>query len=374
MNFTNLKSVQSFISYSDHRSLFMAVRSQRLDESLFCHALSSDDTILAASTNETITLYERNPSNDWQKNDVFSGHEQTVSGLDWAPSEHGERLVSCSYDRNSYVWTKKNDPSNNNDIQTWQPELVITKLTRAGLCVKWSNNGLKFAIGSGEPSICVCYHDKKRDLWAPKLIKKGHSSSITSLAWHPSDALLLTTSTDGTCRIFCASLPAMDTSESLPPLVSGGGGKKFGDCLLELPTKCGWGLAVAWSPSGTSFAVACQEGLFIITGFDTSVTDADVLKAQLIRQDVKLPGLPLKCIRFFSENVIVGGGFDYKPLVVRKDGQGNWSVDGYVEPADDGTGRLKNCIMSGCLTKGDGGRRFLSASLDGQIAEWNIPS
>ena len=76
---------------------------------------------------------------------------------------------------------------------------------RAALCVRWSACGRKFAIGSGDKTVCVCYYESENKWWASKLIRKKHQSSVTSVAWHPSGALLATASTDMHCRVFNAS-------------------------------------------------------------------------------------------------------------------------------------------------------------------------
>ena len=54
-----------------------------------------------------------------------------VSGLDWSPIHN--KIVSCSHDRNAFVWTLKNSK--------WEPDLVLLRITRAAINVKWSPDG-----------------------------------------------------------------------------------------------------------------------------------------------------------------------------------------------------------------------------------------
>jgi len=45
------------------------------------------------------------------------------------------RIVSCSHDKNAFVWTF--DPKQGQ----WKPELVWIRTNRAATCVKWSPKG-----------------------------------------------------------------------------------------------------------------------------------------------------------------------------------------------------------------------------------------
>lgn len=56
-----------------------------------------------------------------------------VSGLDWSPVHN--MLVSCSHDRNAFVWKFDNSERN------WKPSLVLLRINRAALNVKWSPDG-----------------------------------------------------------------------------------------------------------------------------------------------------------------------------------------------------------------------------------------
>ena len=58
-------------------------------------------------------------------------HDQVVTGIDWAPNSN--RIVSCSHDRNAYVWTFQEGK--------WKPVLVILRVNRCATHVKWSPTG-----------------------------------------------------------------------------------------------------------------------------------------------------------------------------------------------------------------------------------------
>jgi actin related protein 2/3 complex subunit 1A/1B len=66
-------------------------------------------------------------------------HDKLITAISWAPQTN--RIVTCSQDRNAYVWT----PTENG----WKPALVLLRINRAATCVKWSPKEDKFAVGSG---------------------------------------------------------------------------------------------------------------------------------------------------------------------------------------------------------------------------------
>ena len=59
---------------------------------------------------------------------MLEEHDLLVTGIDWAPNTN--RIVSCSHDKNAFVWTFVNG--------TWKPELVLVRSNRAATAVKWS--------------------------------------------------------------------------------------------------------------------------------------------------------------------------------------------------------------------------------------------
>ncbi len=70
---------------------------------------------------------------------MLKEHDQLISAIDWAPESN--RIVSCSHDKNCYVWTAEADGS-------WKPTLVLARLDRAATFVRWSPKEDKFAVSS----------------------------------------------------------------------------------------------------------------------------------------------------------------------------------------------------------------------------------
>lgn len=66
-------------------------------------------------------------------------HDKLITAISWAPQT--DRIVTCSQDRNAYVWTKT--------AEGWKPALVLLRINRAATSVKWSPKEDKFAVGSG---------------------------------------------------------------------------------------------------------------------------------------------------------------------------------------------------------------------------------
>lgn len=139
------------------------------------------------------------------------------------------------------------------------------------------------------------------------------------------------------------SLPSPATPHSLDvdgsSILAALAGSRFGECLLELSMPGGgWGLAAAFSPDGSSLAVASQgpdgSHLTILTGIDVAApssldaagfgTEAAGNGAPVRLQHLPLPSLPLKCLAFLSDSVLAGGGFDCQPQLFARQADGRW--------------------------------------------------
>merc|ERR1711962_1777665 len=146
-----------------------------------CHAWSGDRKQLALTRNsKEVKLYSSN-GKSFEEDGKLDQHDLRVTGIDWAPKTN--RIVTCSSDRNAYVWVKQDDG-------TWKHTLVLLRINRAATCVRWSPEENKFAVGSGAKIVSICYYETGMDWWVAKHIKKPLKSTVTSLDWHPNDVLL----------------------------------------------------------------------------------------------------------------------------------------------------------------------------------------
>ncbi|XP_019055146.1 PREDICTED: actin-related protein 2/3 complex subunit 1A-like [Nelumbo nucifera] len=282
----------------------MAVVSiHQFNECITCHAWNSDRTMIAFCPNNNEVHIHGYSKDKWERVHILRKHDQMVSGIDWGAKSN--RIVTVSHDRNSYVW--------NQEESEWVPTLVILRLNRAALCVQWSPKENKFAVGSGAKTVCICYYEQDNNWWVSKVIKKQHDSSVTSVAWHPNNILLATTSIDGKCRVFSTLIKGVDSRDSGTSVSSD---PKFGEEIIQLDLSFCWTFGVKWSPSGNTLAYVGHNSMIYFVG--------DVGPSPLT-QNVAFRDLPLRDVLFLSERILIGVGFSCKPMVFSADETGIWS-------------------------------------------------
>lgn len=345
--------------------------------SVTCHAWNADKTMVALCPNNNeihvVRVGKIADTTTWERLHVLKEHDQVVTSIDWAPRTN--RLLSCSQDRNAYVWAY------NEEEETWKPTLVLLRINRAATCCKWSPEENKFAVGSSSKVVCICYFEKENDWWVSKIIRK-HKSTVLQVAWHPLDNnTLATASSDFKCRIFSTFIRGIDKGKG-----------KFGEMISEYTAKA-WVHAVAWSPSGNSIAFASHDSTL------TFVTPGEAERVNT----VSYTGLPYCAISFLSENAVVGGGHEFTPFVFQNKG-GNWTMLGSIDKletkAKKTTGNFdsamkkfdnlvnigattddrvlpskhQNCINMIQVVSGTADKvsSFTTSGLDGRIVPWEV--
>ncbi|KAL5732217.1 Actin-related protein 2/3 complex subunit 1A [Ranunculus cassubicifolius] len=363
-----------------------AIGVHQFAQSITCHAWSPDQSMVAFCPNSNEVHIYKSSSEKWEQVHVLQKHDQIISGIDWSLSSN--RIVTVSHDRNSYVW--------NREASEWVPTLVILRLNRAALCVQWSPKENKFAVGSGAKTVCICYYEQENNWWVSKLIRKRHNSSVTSVAWHPNNILLATTSTDGKCRIFSTFIKGVDTRDTG---TNSSADLKFGEQIVQLDLSSSWAFGVKWSPNGNTLAYV---------GHNSMIYFVDDVGPSPYAQSVAFKDLPLRDVLFVSERVVIGVGFDCKPMVFTADESGIWnfvrfldqkkvasssatygsqfseafgkfygqskqSNDG-IEPSKSRGGVHENCINSIVPLKTADGtvKRFSTSGLDGKVVVWDF--
>ncbi|KAK1283203.1 Actin-related protein 2/3 complex subunit 1A [Acorus calamus] len=286
-----------------------AVSIHQFAQCITCHAWSPDQTMVAICPNNNEVHIYKLMQEKWEKIHILRKHDQIISGIDW--SAKSNKIVTVSHDRNSYVW--------NQESSEWEPTLVILRLNRAALCVQWSPQENKFAVGSGAKTVCICYYEQENNWWVSKLIRKKHNSSVTSVAWHPNNILLATTSTDGKCRVFTTFIRGVDSRDSGTGLPYD---SKFGEQIMQLDLSSSWAFGVRWSPSGSTLAYA---------GHNSMIYFVDEVGPSPSAQSVSFRDLPLRDVLFVSEKMVIGVGFDCNPLLFMADDMGTWSFVRFLD-------------------------------------------
>jgi len=285
--------------------------------------------------------------------------------IDWAPNTN--RILTTSQDRNAYVW--------NLEGNDWKPALVLLKINRAATSCRWSVEENKFAVGSGGKVVSVCFFDKENNWWVAKQMKKNvpHTSTITTVAYHPTDNLLMATgSTDFHARLFSTFLKDVDAKEKRA---------EFAQIKGDWNTQ-GWVHDVVFSPNGDYLAFVGHDAVLYVV----ECANASNLVA------VPTNCSPFKKALWLSDSAIVVGGHDFTPVLFSSR-EGSWKCYGKAETTEKPkeekrgvgttvttstesqiTSRHKNCINSLAYYKKSGGKvsDFVTGSLDGRVLFWKV--
>lgn len=269
-------------------------------EPISCHAWNGNRTQMAMSPNNHEIHIYTNSGGRWEKTDTLNEHYQRVTGIDWAPNSN--RIVTGGADRNAYVWVEQKGK--------WKPTLVILRINRAATCVRWSPLENKFAVGSGARLISVCYFEQENDWWVSKHIKKPLRSTVTSLDWHPNNALIAAGSTDFKSRVFSAYVKEVDEK---PAATVWGKKMTFGNMMAEFHSG-GWVHSVSFSANGERLA---------FVGHDASISVVDANDNSVLR-NLKTEYLPFMTCSWIGHSSLIVAGHDCTPLVF------NYSDDGQI--------------------------------------------
>ncbi|CAM1506828.1 Fc.00g064690.m01.CDS01 [Cosmosporella sp. VM-42] len=346
------------------------------------HSFSADHETLAVARDTTVELYGRS-GKAFKLKDELKGHDKTVTSVDICPNSG--RIVSCSQDRNALVW----EPSPTG----YKPTLVLLRISRAATFVRWSPSETKFAVGSGDRVIAICYFEEENDWWVSKHLKKPIRSTITSVAWHPNSVLLAAGSTDAHARVFSSFIKGVDKRPEASPW---GERLPFNTvCGEYLNNSAGWVHSVSFSPSGNSLAFAAHDSS--ITVVYPSAPDQPPRAVVSISTQM----LPFKSLFWSSEDEIIAAGYDCEPFRFQGD-EGGWQLAGPIESkgrpgmgeareesalnmfrqmdlkgkAKDDT-QLKTTHQNTISTirpfefSGDRVTRFTSSGVDGRVVIWN---
>ncbi|ORC92685.1 putative ARP2/3 complex subunit [Trypanosoma theileri] len=329
----------------------------------------------------------------WEIYDTLEQHDQSVSATAW----HGatDRILSCSQDRTAFVWCR-------NAKGKWKPQMVLLDagVKRGLTCCAWSYSGGKIYVGSAAANIAVGRFDPNDEWWICRLLE-GHTSTVTALAPHPSDDTILASGgTDGKLLLVSTFVKKLDTQKS----------SSFGHVYMEKQFGA-WVHAMAWTPSGQRIAVATHDSRVHIIDLSSFSGSVEENTCSSTLYTVNLSILPLKALTFVVDDHLVGGGFDYYPVLFTPVDNGvgwrmtgKWTMDrkkgvktaqqlarerfqneariGQIELLDEEQTRHKNTINSviSLLTgnsaiaaaPGIDDPVFATGSLDGRVEVWTM--
>ncbi|KYK58599.1 ARP2/3 actin-organizing complex subunit Sop2 [Drechmeria coniospora] len=346
------------------------------------HCFSTDHGVLAVARDTAVELYGK-VGNAFKLKDELKGHDKMVTSVDIAPGSG--RIVTCSQDRNAIVW----EPSPTG----YKPTLVLLRISRAATYVRWSPSETKFAVGSGDRVIAVCYFEEENDWWVSKHLKKPIRSTITSVAWHPNSVLLAAGSTDAHARVFSSFIKGIDSKPE--PSVWGERLPFNTVCGEYLNNSAGWVHSVAFSPGGDSLAFAAHDSS--ITVVYPSAPEQPPRAVLTVSTQL----LPFKSLLWKSESKIIAAGYDCEAFRFQG-GESGWQLVAPVDAKDahgagqqreesalnmfrqmDLKGKLKddtqlktthqNTITTIRPYESSGGRvtKFTSSGVDGRVVIWN---
>lgn len=278
---------------------------------IYSHCFSSDKTILAITCENNCLVYRLKGNNIApQLIATLANHDKCITAVDI--SIHG-RIVTCSQDRNAYVWEPLSDG-------TYKPTLVLLRINRAATCVTWAPNGYKFAVGSSARIIAVCYYEQENNWWVSKHIKKPIKSTINCLSWHSNGVLLASGGTDGYMRIFSGFIKGLDTKESVSNS-PWGDRFPFGAIVKEF-YKGAYINDVQWRSNIEKVGYVSHDG------------SLNVADAQGIVQSVNAPeGLPYQALLWINDHEILCGGYSCHPVMFSEASQG-WKFSKNIDKVD----------------------------------------
>ena len=299
---------------------------------------------------------------------TLSEHTQLISSCDWNHAD--DSIVTCSHDRNAYVW--KFDKDSNE----WKKQLVLLKLDRAATYVRWSPDGKQFVCATGSKKLRICHFEESQNWWQSMTLDNKHPTSLTA-EFMPDNVHVISSATDRHMKYFTT-----DDDEAVK--CKDGKKKTLNYCLAEFSCQ-GWCNAVTRSPSGEWIAMTSQDSYIRFIKSDELTQDSPPNRAHNIM------GLPLLSLCFISDKALIGAGFDCAPRLFVLEGD-DWTDLGLIdipeirEKAGGSGGNafasraavfggkavtksegIHNNIILGVRVKGDA---FTTCSNDGKIGIW----
>lgn len=291
----------------------MAYALDLVDAPITCHAWDKTGKLLAICPNTPdLLIYEVNGKTT-KLLYTLSEHTQVISSVDWNNNAGDKlQLVTCSHDRNAYVWELSKD---NAGLPVWKKTLVLLKLNRAATYVRWSPDGKKFTVATGTSKFRVCTYDERQNWWQSYNIDNGHPTSV-NVEFMNDNRHIICASTDRHFGYY-----ALDENEG--KIEKDKKGKKQVKLCLHDFSAQGWVNACTVSPSGTWVVFTSQDAYirFIRT---------DQFEEEDKKNAFNISGLPFLSLQFISDTALIAGGFDCQPRLFVLKGE-QWTDRGFID-------------------------------------------
>ncbi|KAH0791427.1 actin-related protein 2/3 complex, subunit 1 [Histomonas meleagridis] len=280
------------------------------DAPISCHAWNKDGTMVALCPNTSDLLIYKVNGKTTELLYTLKEHTQLISSCDWNPVD--DSIVTCSHDRNAYVWKLSEDK------KEWKKQLVLLKLDRAATFVRWSPDGTKFVCATGSKKLRVCSYDPNQNWWQSFTYDHKHPTSLT-VDFMPDNLHIICSCSDRHMTYF-----TIDDKEAKDHMKKSGSKSKKIDFALQTYSCQGWCNATARSPDGEWIAFTSQDSY--IRFVKTSEIEQDDAP---VRQH-NINGLPLLSLCFISNTALIGGGFDCAPRLFVLEGD-DWTDLGLID-------------------------------------------
>lgn len=290
---------------------------------IYSHCYSSDKSLLAITCDTNCLVYRLQGAGSTPKLiATLADHDKTVTAVDI--SIHG-RIVTCSQDRNAYVWEPLSDGS-------YKPTLVLLRINRAATSVCWAPSGYKFAVGSSARIIAVCYYEQENNWWVSKHIKKPIKSTVNCLSWHANGILLGSGGTDGYVRVFSGFIKGLDSKEIM-------NGSPWGDkfpfgSLVKEWYQGSYIHDVEWRSTVDRIAYVSHDGLLSVADSQGQVQTVDAPE-----------GLPFRSLLWINDHEVLCGGYSCHPVMFTE-GSDGWkfskNLDKPGKPAQTSASPVNN--------------------------------
>ncbi|CCE89497.1 Arc40p TDEL_0A01650 [Torulaspora delbrueckii] len=280
---------------------------------IYSHCYSNDKSLLAITCDTNCLVYRlQGPNSQPKLVATLADHDKTVTAVDI--SVHG-RIVTCSQDRNAYVWEPLSDG-------TYRATLVLLRINRAATAVCWAPSGYKFAVGSSARIIAVCYYEQENNWWVSKHIRKPIKSTVNCLSWHENGVLLASGGTDGYMRVFSGFIKGLDSKDIMT-------GSPWGDkfpfgSLVKEWYQGSYIHDVEWRSNIEKVGYVSHDGCLSVADSQGQVQTVDAPE-----------GLPYRSLLWINDHEILCGGYSCHPVMFTE-GTGAWKFSQSLDQVNKG--------------------------------------